>query len=54
MHIAGKLAAPVPRRRGGAAARRRLSLAVLRDAADVGVIIRDVQGFVYRLPKGTG
>ncbi|MGW1047696.1 PrsW family glutamic-type intramembrane protease [Streptomyces sp. NPDC002521] len=26
----------------------------LREAADHGVIIRDVQGFVYRLPKGTG
>ncbi|MFI2204699.1 PrsW family intramembrane metalloprotease [Streptomyces sp. NPDC020192] len=26
----------------------------LREAADNGVIIRDVQGFVYRLPKGTG
>ncbi|SDM69584.1 Protease prsW family protein [Streptomyces sp. cf386] len=26
----------------------------LREAANHGVIIRDVQGFVYRLPKGTG
>jgi len=26
----------------------------LREAADHGVIIRDVQGFIYRLPKGTG
>jgi hypothetical protein len=26
----------------------------LREAADHGVIIRDVQGLVYRLPKGTG
>jgi len=26
----------------------------LREAADRGVMIRDVQGFVYRLPKGTG
>lgn len=26
----------------------------LREAANHGVIIRDVQGFIYRLPKGTG
>ncbi|MFE2507304.1 PrsW family glutamic-type intramembrane protease [Streptomyces naganishii] len=26
----------------------------IREAADHGVIIRDVRGFVYRLPKGTG
>jgi hypothetical protein len=26
----------------------------LREAANYGVIIRDVQGFIYRLPKGTG
>ncbi|GAA1426814.1 hypothetical protein GCM10009601_36740 [Streptomyces thermospinosisporus] len=26
----------------------------LKEAANRGVMIRDVQGFVYRLPKGTG